>query len=93
MEYFSEIDNNVYVKGKVCENKNQFVPGIDNFLKIYIPMYLAKYGNHRNSLIFFLIKSYVAKSNGNKNPGYGKKLLILFHVISANDKREFGFVS
>ena len=44
------------------------LPGIDNFLKNFLLMYLDKYGNYREGLMFFLLDGYVAKANGNQNP-------------------------
>ena len=71
---------------------NIFFQGINKFLNKFLSIYLAKYGYHRNRLMFFLFKIYVAKENGNQNPEYLKKVLNFFLDISDSDKRAFGFV-
>ena len=65
---YNDIYNGLYLKEGVYEKINVFSPGIYKFLKNFLSIYLAKYGNHRNSFIFFLLKSYVAKANVNQNP-------------------------
>ena len=93
MDHYNAIEKIVYVKGKVCKKTNGFIPVIYKVLKNFLAMYLAKYGNHRNSLMFCLLQSYVAKANGKKNSEYGTKVLTFFLRISNSDKISFGFVS
>ena len=43
--------------------------------------------------MFYLLKSYVSKEKGNKNPEYGTKVLNFSVDLYASDKRDFSFVS
>ena len=51
------------VKQKLLNKRSVFVPVIDNFLKNLMLIYLDKYGNHRECLVFCPLDSYVAKAN------------------------------
>ena len=93
LDYYNDIENSVDVKGGFYEKKNGFFSGIDKFPKNFLSMCLAKYGNHRNSIMFCHLKRYVSKENKNKNPEYGTKVYNLFLSLSTSDNRAFGFVS
>ena len=56
-------------------------------------MYLYKDGKHRDILMFWILKSYVANSNGNQDPEYGTKVLNLVLCISFIERRALRFVS
>ena len=56
-------------------------------------MYLYKDGKHRDILMFCLLKSYVANSNGNQDPEYGTKVLNFVLCISFIERRALRFVS
>ena len=70
-----------------------YLPGIDPFLASFIKNYKEN-PSFRDSLVVNLMKGYVAKVDGVKNPQYGLKVLNFFLALSASgDKRAFEFVS
>eukprot|EP00957_Ditylum_brightwellii_P003707 280839-Ditylum_brightwellii.AAC.1 len=73
MDYYNEVKKNIDVKKNVCDEADGFVPSIDNFFKNLLPMYLDEGDKHIKSLMYFLLKNYIAKSNGYQNLEYGSK--------------------
>ena len=63
--YYNKTEKSVDVKGKFCEKTNGFPPRIYIFMNNFLSMYSSKDGNYRNSLMFCLLKNYVAKANVN----------------------------
>ena len=93
MQYYQNMEKSVMVKNRVTGSCG-FIPGVDNFLKQFIKLYLSQDDTFKNSLLVCLMRSYVAKANGVNNPQYAAKVMNFFVAIAASgNKRSFEFVS
>ena len=54
------------------QNSNGLIPSGDTFCNQFMGMYQDK--THRESLLFCLMRAYVAKAHGHKNPEVGSKV-------------------
>ena len=74
-------------------NPSGYIPGVNSFLDNFIKHYLSN-AEFRDSLVVHLMRGYVAKVEGVKNPKYGSKVLNFFMALAASgDKKGFEFVS
>ena len=73
--------------------KSGFMPGVDSFLDKFVEHYKTN-PKFRSSLVVLLMKGYVAKVDGIKNPKYGTKVLNFMMALAASgDKKAFEYVS
>lgn len=71
------------VKRNSTNISNGLIPSGDTFLKDFIEMYQDK--SHRESLLFCLMRAYVAKAQGHNNPEVGPKVSLhctwFLHIV------------
>ena len=69
----------------------------DKFLRQFLTMYtdehLGKKGPLKNSLIMCLLRVFVAKANGHRNPAYGDRVQNFCLAMSATNKKAFELFS
>ena len=90
---FCKSVNESDTSSKVLVTSAGYVPGVDAFLDNFIKHYQSNV-KFRESLIVNLMKGYVAKVEGIKNPKYGAKVLNFFLALAASgDKKAFEYIS
>ena len=83
VDYFEEIQELKWgLKDKVCSKLNHLASSKDKFVENFLSLYHDEVGGHKDSLIFLLLKTYVANAKGHINPIYGAKILDFFLALS-----------
>ena len=70
-----------------------YIPGVDSFLDNFIKHYTNN-KEFRDSLVVHLMRGYVSKVEGVKNPKYGSKVLNFMLALAASgDKKAFEYLA
>ena len=94
VDYYEEIQELKWgLKDKVCSKLNHLASSKDKFFQNFLSLYHDEVGGHKDSLIFLLLKTYVAKVKGHNNPTYGAKILNFFLALSVTSPKVSDFVS
>ena len=95
MEYYESVQALTdKPKDKLLKSSRGMVPSNDKFLSKFMGLYTSKGADKfKESLIMCLLRAYVAKATGHKNPQYGAKVLNFMLALSATNPIAFSFVS